>query len=306
MTASVDIEELGTTRSEKLLAFVMLVFLLIGGIWTYQEIDDGVRASIESGQATPAELAALEQRVEAQRQLFAANSRRAQARRDVEFRREEFRAALDADRPSVALERQYRAAQQELMRAQAAQQAARGAFDAARPAAEFSERRVSARIEERRDRQELVTFLLRLAFVLVVLAVGYVSLARLRGRGSRYVLLAGVILVFAALLAFALAGDYLTDYFNPLDAGLLLLSLVGILATLAAFWALQRYLARRLSHRRVRKGECPFCAYPVRGNERCEGCGREVVAPCARCERPRRVGTNHCAHCGASAPFRKS
>jgi len=299
MPTSVDIEDLGTTKSEKLLAFVMLVFLLIGGIWSYQEIDDRVRASIELGQATPPEQAALNQSVEAQRRLLEADSRGARARRDVEFRREEFRAALDAGRPSVALERQYRAAQQELVRAQEDQRAARAAFDAARPAAESVQRRVSARIEERRDRQELVTFLLRLAFVFVSLVLGYVSLARLRGRGSRYILLAGAIVVFATLMAFALAADYLTDYFNPLDAGLLLLSLVGVLATLAAFWALQRYLARRLPHRRVRKGECPFCAYPVRGNERCEGCGREVVAACARCERPRRVGTNHCAHCGA-------
>ncbi len=300
MTASVDIEELGTTKSEKLLAFVMLVFLLIGGIWSYQEIDDRVRASIELGGATPAETAALDERVEAQRGLFEANSRSARARREVEFRREEFRTALDAGRPGIALERQYRAAQQELVRAQEARRGAREALNAAQPAAESVQRRVDARIEERRDRQELVTFLLRLAFVFVSLALGYVSLARLRGRGSRYILLAGAIVAFATLMAFALAADYVTDYFNPLDAGLLLLSLVGALATLAAFWALQRYLARRLPHRRVRKGECPFCAYPVRGNERCEGCGREVVAACARCERPRRVGTNHCAHCGAA------
>ncbi len=299
MTATVDVEELHTTKSEKLLAFVMVVFLLIGGIWSYQEIDDRVRAAIELGGPTPQEQAALDRQRAAQQALFAAETRQAEARQNVEFTREEYRAALDADEPSAALERAYRAAQREHTAAQAARTAAATRAAAARPAAEAAQREVSNRIQERLDRQELVTFLLRLALVLVALALGYLTLTRLRARSSRYLPIAGAILVFATIMAFGLAGDYLTDYFNPLDAGLLLLSIVGVLATLVAFWALQRYLARRLPHRRVRKGECPFCSFPVRANERCEGCGRAVIAPCATCEQPRRVGTAFCGSCGA-------
>jgi hypothetical protein len=300
MARDADIEELQTTKSEKLLAFVMLVFLLIGGIWAYQEIDDRVRSAIELGEPTAAEAAARQRRNQASRRVFAADQRQARARRDVEFRREEFRAALDAGRPAAALERSYRAAQREFAAAQAARRAAGRALAAARPAAEAADRRVAARMDERRDRQELVTFLLRLALVLGSLGVGYFLLARLRNANSRYLPLAGAMIAFATILAFALAGDYLTDYFNPLDAGLLVLSLIGVAATIAAFWVLQRYLARRLPQRRVRHGQCPFCAFPVRGNEHCEGCGREVIAPCARCERPRRVGTRFCAACGES------
>ncbi len=65
---------------------------------------------------------------------------------------------------------------------------------------------------------------------------------------------------YAAILAFAGATDYLTDYFDPLDLGPLVLSLVGIVATLLAFVALQRYLAKRLPARRVRHRECPSAA----------------------------------------------
>jgi len=299
MTPSVDIEELQTTKSEKLLALVLVVFLLIGGVWSYQKIDDRVRETIEFAEPPAMERAAMDRYNAAQRRLNAATSSQEQARRDVEFRREEFRAALDADRPSAALERNYRAAQERLAAAQAEQATATRAAAAARPAADAAQRRVSARVDERRDKQELVTFLLRLALVVASLLAGFVALARLRNRGSRYLPLGGALLVFGTILALALAVDYLTDYFNPLDSGLLLLSLMGVLATLAAFWALQRYLARRLPHRRVRRGQCPFCAFPVQGNARCEGCGREVIAPCARCEGPRRVGTSHCAHCGA-------
>ena len=300
MATTVDVEELHTTKSEKLLAFVMLVFLLIGGVWAYQEIDDRVRSAIELGEPSATEAAAVQRRNEAQNRVFAADREQANARRDVEFRREEFRAALDAGRPAAALERRYRAAQTSFAEAQTERRAAGRALAAARPAAEEAERRVATRVDERRDRQELVTFLARLALVLGSLGVGYFLLARLRNRNSRYLPLAGAVLAFATILAFGLAGDYLTDYFNPLDAGLLVLALTGVAATIASFWILQRYLARRLPQRRVRRGECPFCAYPVRGNEHCEGCGRDVTAPCARCERPRRVGTRFCASCGQS------
>jgi hypothetical protein len=95
-----------------------------------------------------------------------------------------------------------------------------------------------------------------------------------------------------------MAGDYVTDYVDPLDFGPLVLAVAGIALTLGAFAILQRYLARRVPLRRVRRHECPFCGFPVADNERCEGCGREVVADCATCTAPRRVGTLHCGACG--------
>jgi hypothetical protein len=122
----------------------------------------------------------------------------------------------------------------------------------------------------------------------------------LRRRGSRYYAIGIAVVAFAAILAFAMAVDYLTDYFEPLDLGPLVISLFGIAVTLLAFVGLQRYLAHRIPQWRVRKGECPFCGYPVRANEHCEGCGRQVIAPCAECNGPRRVGTRHCAACGAA------
>jgi hypothetical protein len=68
-----------------------------------------------------------------------------------------------------------------------------------------------------------------------------------------------------------------------------------------ALVGLERYLARRAPRRRVRRGQCPYCAYPVRdGGTHCEGCGRATVAACATCSADRRVGTAHCAACGAA------
>lgn len=124
-------------------------------------------------------------------------------------------------------------------------------------------------------------------------------LARLRRRASRYLPLGAALVAASTILAFALAVDYLTDYLEPFDVGLLALAVLGALATLFAFAGLQRYLARRLPLRRVRRRQCPFCGFPIGGGAHCEGCGREVVSSCAACGGSRRVGSPRCSACGA-------
>jgi len=157
------------------------------------------------------------------------------------------------------------------------------------------------RLQAAQDRRAWVGALIRFAFVVLGVLASVRLLSVLRRRDSRYLPIAFAALGAAALLTLLFAADYVTDYVDPLELGPLLLSLVGVLATLAAFVALQRYLARRIPARRVRKAECPFCGFPVRGDgPHCEGCGREVVGECATCGRPRRVGTARCAACGAA------
>jgi hypothetical protein len=301
MSTRVEVEDIQTTKSEKLLVLVLAIFLLIGGIWTYQRIDDEVRDAVGAGVVAPSpqDRAALDRLREADRRLNAATQERAAARDNLELRREAYRTALDAGRSAPALERQYQEAQARFERAQRGVATARTAVEAARPAAESANRRLGAEYERREDRRALITFLLRFLLVAASLGFGYWLLARLRRRGSRYFTVAVAVVGYAAVLAFVLAADYITDYVDPLDLGPLVLSLFGIALTLLAFAVLQRYLARRLPLRRVRKRECPFCGYPVRRNQRCEGCGREVVASCAACGADRRVGVVHCGACGA-------
>jgi hypothetical protein len=300
MTKTVDVEQLQTTRSEKLLALVFAVFLLIGGVWAYQEIDDRVRAAMPLRQPSAAEQQAIRTFDQAQQRRFQAAEAVRRARSELELRREAYRTALDAGEPAGALRARYRAATAAFEKATAARAVAARAEAAARPAATAAQERLSRDVDRRRDRQELVIFLLRTGAAAFFLLAGYLLLTRLRDRGSRWFPLSASVVLFATLFAFVVAVDYLTDYFDPFDVGLLLLSLLGVLATLAAYWTLQRYLARRLPERRVRRSQCPFCGFPVHGNARCEGCGREVIAPCARCENPRRVGSSHCATCGAA------
>jgi lipopolysaccharide export LptBFGC system permease protein LptF len=296
-----DIEEIQASKTEKFLAVVLAVFCLIGGIWAYQKIDDKVAERISlDAPVSAADEAAIERRIAAEERVGVLRDRARRAQRDVEFTREEYRTALDEGRRAPRLQRAYRRAQATFATTERQRRAAETQLQRVGPAADAAERRRLAELERRQDRRELYTFLFRLLLVVVLVAAAFVLVIALHRRRSRYVPLALGFAGFTVVLAFVMAGDYLTDYIDPLDLGILALSLFGAGVTVLAFFLLQRYLDRRLPLRRVRRGQCPFCGYPVRGNQACEGCGRDVVAPCARCSEPRRVGASHCGVCGAA------
>jgi hypothetical protein len=297
---TVDIEEIQSTRSEKLLAVVLMVFLLIGTVWTYVKVDDYAREAIHDPPPPSAtDQAARDRLLRARQHYSRAGGEKRRALETLNVRREQYRTALDAGKSAGDLERRYRSAQAAYDAAVREQQRALVEVTAAKPAAAEVSRKQSERFEAVHRKRELLAFGVRLTFILVLLVLGFWLLARLRRRAPRYLPLASALLGTAALMAVVFAGDYVTDYIDPLDLGPLVLSLFGIAATVAAFVALQRYLARRIPVRRVRKGECPFCGFPVRGSgPHCENCGREVVAACVSCEKPRRVGSPRCATCG--------
>jgi hypothetical protein len=297
----VDVEEIETTKSEKLLAVVLAIFFLIGGIWTYQKIDDYAAEWLApSGpvQLSAEDRSAIDRYNQAQDRMLRADQAEDQALERLVLAREAYRTALDAGRPADALKREYDEAQIEHEEVQAEFAAASQDVRLAEPTASLAFKRQEEVSAERTDRHELVAFLFRLGFVLGLLAIGYWLLGRMRAHRSRYLPAVIAFVASIALLALVMAGDYITDYVDPLDLGPLVLSLVGIVVTLLAFAALQRYLAKRVPIRRVRRQQCPFCGYPVRGDEHCEGCGRPVLADCSNCSAPRRVGTLHCGVCG--------
>jgi hypothetical protein len=300
MATRVEIEEITTTKSEKLLAVVLTAFVLVGAFWAYEKIDDAVVRQVrpENVLATPAEQAAIEQDSEARTRLSAAVAGRLRARDELEFKREAYRTALDAGQPAAQLERRYVRAQAKLEGAETELTEARAAKSATAPAAREAQSRINQAQVVREDRREFLAFVLRSLLAISMLGAGLLWLSRLRRRGSRYLPIAFALVGAGAILVLATATDYATNYIDPLDLGPLVLSLAGIAMTIAAFWGVQRYLARRIPIRRVRKNECPFCGYPAGAGSHCEGCGRETVAACATCGDSRRVGTFHCAACG--------
>src|SRR5919202_2073369 len=113
MRIRADVEDIQTTRTEKLLAVVLTAFLLLGGIWTYQKLDDVVRAHVAvPSYETPGPASAQLQRAE--ERLQDAQLRRQRALQNLELRREAYRTALEAKKPAAQLEARYNTAQAEL------------------------------------------------------------------------------------------------------------------------------------------------------------------------------------------------
>lgn len=303
MTTRLDAEETASTRSEKVLAVVLAVFLLIGTCWFYVQVADWV-AGEERWDYTAAEQTAIDDFVEADDAAWRAEEERDQRLTDLDQARADLDLALGQGDETDELRTRYEVAQQAYTTAREDADEARDAADAAQEKADAAEDSYAERTGEQSGVYWVVA-LIRLVFVGALLGGTLRLLSVTRQRESRYLVLALAGVVTAAVMALVFAVDYITDYVDLLDLGPIVLSVLGAAATIAAFVGLQRYLARRVPRSRVRKGECPFCAFPVRtagqdAGPHCEGCGREVVAACSTCAAPRRVGTPHCGHCGSA------
>ncbi|MGB0119429.1 MAG: zinc ribbon domain-containing protein [Solirubrobacterales bacterium] len=314
MKTRTEIENVKTSGSEKVLAAILTLFILIGGIWAYGQIGKisedqyssdygGSPAWVVKDDLSQEDRDALKTQSQARNAVWKTERAIRNRTKAVEFTRETYRTEIDAGRPGAAELAAYREAQAKLASAIAANKAAKDAVSAARPAAAVANQHQQALREEKekkRDSDDRIVFGLRLLLVAAMLGGGYMGLSAVRRRRSKLLPIALAEISAAALLAAYMAIEYGSDLIVFREIGPLVISLVGIVLTVLAFIALQRYLAKKIPLRRVRKRECPFCGYPHHGNTNCEGCGRRVTGECATCHEPRRVGTPHCGNCGAT------
>ena len=299
MSTDTDLPDLVVTRGEKLLAFVLAIFLLVGGLWAYfQPLDRDVGQpqgeTVQESRAIDAHEAALSR-------VDNAQDRSDSRERAYTRAREEYRTDLDADAPAAASRARFVRARDRLNDAERQLREANADVRRTEAAAVRAERAISERADDVYDIEQRNTLLLRLGWVLACIALAFWLFNWLRRRRSPY-FVAGVAAVIAATAqAVVMAGDYLSDEIDLAESGPLVIALAGIIASMLALVGLVRYLAKRAPRRRVRRGQCPYCAYPLRdGGSHCEGCGRATIAPCATCSAERRVGTAHCAACGAT------
>ncbi len=302
--------EIETSGSEKILAVVLAVFITIGAVWGYIKLDEVAQPDStfyvsDRELLDRAEISAIQDHRQAVRSVGAARVDRRAATRQLELRREAYRTALDADEPSAELGVEYESAQAKLVAASRELAAAAAVEARTRPGAAVAQkqltelRHVAAESGDAdRARHDRIVFFLRLALLILMLGGAYRLLGRLRSRHSRYLPAALAWIGATAILAIVMAGDYTDSYIAFDEVGPLAISIVGIALTLAAFVALQRFLAKRVPARRVRRGECPFCGFPLGDKPHCEGCGRAVLASCSSCKEDRRVGTPRCGFCG--------
>jgi hypothetical protein len=304
-------EEIETSTAEKVLALVLAVFIAIGAVWAYVKLDEVAKPDSTSFRVPsrelidPEEVSTIEKHEEAMHSVGVARSHRRAATRSLELSREAYRTSLDADEPSAELSMEYESAQARLASVSRELAAAVRVAAQTRPEAEEARQRLTElrqdeaeRADEDRVRHDRIVFVLRLVLLTLMLAGAYLLLSRLRSRHSRYLPAALAWIGATAVLAIVMAADYTDSYIEFDEVGPLAISIVGIVLTLVAFVALQRFLAKRVPARRVRRGECPFCGFPHRGKPHCEGCGRAVLASCSSCQKERRVGTARCGFCG--------
>jgi hypothetical protein len=307
----VGVGEIETSGTEKVLAVVLAIFIAIGAVWGYFKLDEVAEKDSaylylpDQALLYPGELSAIETHREAVRSVGEARVDRRAATRRLELRREAYRTALDAGEPAGELRLEYEAARAGFASSSKELTAAVEVETQTRPEALEAKERLTGlrqdaakRADDDRTRHDRIVFLLRLGLLILMLAGAYRLLSRLRSRNSRYLPAALAWIGATAVLACVMAADYTDSYLAFDEVGPLAISIVGVALTLVAFVALQRFLARRVPVRRVRRGECPFCGFPLRDKPHCEGCGRAVIAGCSSCQRDRRVGTPRCAYCG--------
>lgn len=300
-TTRLDTDEIESTRTEKFLAVILTVFLLVGSIWLYLKIGDWVESDDPYSSMTSQQHAIVKTADDGA--IAADNAVRQQelATTALDKARADYDLALQAGDPITDLKRTYEHAQATYDAAAATASSAQARNEKAQDAANQVYDEVNKKADRIHDTRGWITAGLRLLLVGGWIAGSFGLVRWLRQRESRYLPLGFATIAAGAILSIVFAADYVFDYINPLDLGPIVIAAFGALVTVLTFVAVQRRLVARIPGRRTRKGECPFCGYPVRDHgPYCEGCGREVIASCASCDESRRVGTPHCASCGAN------
>ncbi len=301
MSTRVETEDISSTKSEKFLAVVLAAFVLIGSGWLYWKAYDWVGP--ESAYSyTQEQQKIIDTADRAHENFYPIEAQLEEDRLNLGQARSDLNLAVDRGEDTKQLEQEYRDAQATLAKTQAEYAVAKEKRDVAEAAAQKvrDDQEQAAKDAETSWRHWLVAGL-RLLFIAGMLIGSLLWTQKLRMRESRYVPIGFAVTASATILSFVFIVDYITDYIDILELGPIVLSALGIAATIGAFALLQKYLAKRTTRIRVRKRECPFCAFPVRHDQaHCEGCGRGVSAECSSCHESRRVGTPHCANCGAA------
>lgn len=301
MSTRVETEDISSTKSEKFLAVVLAAFVLIGSGWLYWKAYDWVGPS-NAYSYTAAEQEIIDRSDLADQEYYSLSEMHAGNTDDLNQARADLNLAVDRGENTTELERKYREAQTAVALSREQLAKAEEARDrTAAQAKEVHEHHDQLAKDDSTSWRHWLVAGLRLLFIAGMLIGSLLWTQKLRMRESRYVPIGFALTASATILSFVFIVDYITDYIDILELGPIVLSALGIAATIGAFALLQKYLAKRTTRTRVRKGECPFCAFPVRHDQpHCEGCGRSAVAECSSCRQARRVGTPHCANCGSA------
>src|SRR3954470_3898562 len=154
-----ELPDINTTRGEKALAAVLVVFLLIGGLWVYFVPLD---RDASQPQPTPAQQHAIQAYQAALSDRQVAADRRHNREQAYERAREDYRTDLDADAPAAASKRTFERARTRLDDATRELRAATANERRLEPAANRAQAVLDKRVEDAANAAERNTALLRL------------------------------------------------------------------------------------------------------------------------------------------------
>jgi len=309
-----EMDEIESSRAEKLLAIGLVVFLLVGGFWILDRLGSLPTRpdymTVAAAEGLPAAESAYRQaETDYQRGLDAAEQARSameQARADYEFMREEYRVALErgVDDPALAQAHETARVAFELASTRfEIADAARASLETKliEPLATYRTTvdRVDRAAKRAEDRYQLIAFALRFGYTFPLFGLSVWLWLRLRRRNARYLILATGFMGFGGIQAVGLIGQY--GWYLLRDIGPIAISVTGSAVCVAGLVALRRWLgsARRLATSRLRRGQCPYCGFPLPdGTAHCVGCGRQVLESCPDCGHGNVRESPHCRGCG--------
>ncbi|MBK5190192.1 MAG: zinc ribbon domain-containing protein [Methanosarcinales archaeon] len=311
MSEHEEAERLETTRGEKILAFAMVIFLLIGGINVLNELEDiPDRPLIDTynekyGVYTlGAEERSIETELEtASKTLGNANDEYLRAKGDYLFKREEYRVILDKGETDEVKEREHEEARERYEKSQVRLDSAQAVYGEIRGRLEQKREEVltareSASDEYRRDYQiyRLKVLAIRLAFVLPLLAVAIIVFLKAKKARSKYTIHANAFMAFASLLLMYMIIENVWAVVHII--GISILGAVACAVSLA-YLKKQFFSFERISMSRLKENKCPWCGFPFRYDMLfCQNCGKKLAVKCPECGKMRPILARFCPNCG--------
>ena len=163
----------------------------------------------------------------------------------------------------------------------------------------------------------LKLMLIRLLLTLPLLLIGAWWYRRAQLKQSKYTILPLILLVIGSITFLQVVVMYASNwipltFFKKFFGWLMELAFgevivhyiivfVGVVVVGGLIVSIQKKLfsGKRQSLRRLNKGECPFCAFPLKhSDEFCAGCGEQLKITCEKCGKPTLKMLSHCQHCG--------
>ena len=327
-----EVEEQEGTRLEKFLLFILVAFLLMGGFWVFDRIQEVIPQPVLRGEyegtsmpwargqfGTPVEdelgvsplrkQAAKKQEVVTHLNDAFVNAEATQTKAELEykFQREEFRTAIESGSAKgknaskfESARSKFQALQTLTAKAEAALKLAQGDLDSEQRTIDLRAKAAQKVFDDRTKSRTVKLFVLNFLFALICLGLSWFGWVRGRKQRWRYQSILTAAFIASILQLFALSFRYMWEIILA-DFAVLGVSVIGSVVSILAIVGIKRWLFSpvRVAQARLANRRCPICATSfVDSQSHCWQCGNALVEKCAACGENRLIFAPYCGSCG--------